>query len=447
MAGQLYGVGSNVQVGILPETVGGTFETGTPFEDLTNNVVVPTFISNIISESSVSGRATVLDATTVLTAVDFATPMVAKFNDNRTPIAASLRNAAIPASKSFVGVSNVNFLVAGTLLGGGTGPQITAPTGSFDPFINHDGFTGITNPRGGGEQFIIHASGSASAQNNRYRRALAIWDDTVTAHIDLMPGYVGGTVGGFGEPIAGTTLESVTLRMGVAMRDKAVDPTCYSMLLFYSDVGQYQGFAGLSASDLALNWDGRNQVEVGVTWVGLVPLALVSTDPSGSGFNDSNLYPPMLNSASVLKTFAVVTSTKPTVLSALSLTGTSWTKAGNVSGMDDVSGADNRTGVVKGQHVLTGSFDWHLTDDATPRELVAMAAPGTREKSDAVAIFEDAQVNSIIWSALKNEWTPTGPIPSAQSATPVDGQSAFTASEFNRQAGQILYQELPTLTP
>lgn len=433
----------HVQFGMISEAVKGIFEVSAAFPIVLTTGILPDFVTNIIQDPTISGEGEAIDARTNMRALDLQTPAVHRFGDNKFLISAALRDVFV-APVTVVGSSDINFLTGGTHLDGSTGPQITAPTTAFDTLINYGGVTSTTNPSGGAESLMMLTSGSASSENNGLRRIKAVHDTGSLAAIDIWPGYVGGAAGTFGEPIAGTTLESITIKVGTAARNRFIGAgvKSWSALWYFSDIGKWQNGWGLRANDLTLAWSGIDGATIDIPWIGQASGGLVNSDPSSQGFDATvNLYSPMLNAADDLLVLAVVTASEPIVLSALSLTGFSGTLAGNSEGIGDVSGSSERVGVRQGGVRPTGTLDWHLTDDVRAEKLTNLGAKGTSEKAGIDVVFLDPDGNYCIWGMLWNEFSQSGPVPGGENSN-VDGSIAFSGHRRTNQARSWAYQEI-----
>ena len=439
--------GDNVQLGMIEEAVCGTLETSGPYPRILTTGFGATYSSNILVDPTVTGEGQVVDARTNTEGGALTAPFIGRYNDNRTLISSAFRDV-FPSAVTIVGSSDISVVLAGTHLDGSTGAQITiASATGFDALINYAGATVGTHPNGGGEGLMMRVSGSSEAANNRYRRIKAVHSNGVdTSFIDIAPGYVGGGAGLFGEPMVAVASESITIAVGVAVRNqfRGAGLKTYSALWNHTDLSasSWQAMTGLHAGDWSWSWSNRNALtgEVGFIPTSVYPLA--SSDPSGVGFVDQNLYSPMLEAANDLKTFAIVTATEPIVLSSLNLTGFSASMAGNLSEMNDVSGTSETVGVVRGGHALTGSIDAHLVDDARSAKLANLGRVGSREKGGIDALFTDVDGNDVILGVLKAEFQPSGTTGGGQNSTIDLATVNWTAQQGGKKPRMVVYQEI-----
>lgn len=433
-----------VAFGLLAETVEGVFRTDAAFAQMLTNGISPEFTQNMLEDPTVSGAGEPIDKRTNLRGLNLQTPAQMRYRDLQLMVAAALRED-FPAEVSIVGSSNIDVLTAGTHRDGSTGPQLRAPTTVFNNLINYNGASAATHPDGGAEALMMNVTGSVPADNNGRRRIKSVWDNTTNAFIDIYPGYVGGAAGGFGAPLTGTTLESITIAVGQSSRNRITGSgvKSFSALWNFSDMslaGWQNGF-GLVANDLNVSWSGKEGAAIDIPWIGYGSGELVAADPSGQGFDDSALLcSPMMTAADDLKYVAIVTATTPTVLTQFNLTGFNATLAGNSVAIDDVSGISEVTGVRRGSHNPSGTLDWYLANDARSLVMSQLGSRQSSEKAGIDVILEDPQGNEIILGYLWNEFGPSGPIPGAGNNT-VAGSLEFSGSRRTKTSRSFTWQE------
>lgn len=432
-----------VAVGALAEATEGTFETSAAYAQLLTNGITPEFGSNILDDPTVSGAGEPVDKRTNLRSLSLQTPAQLRYKDLQLLVSAALRDT-FPAEVTVVGSSNIDVLTAGTHRDGSTGPQLRAPTGVFDSLITYGGVTAVTHPDGGAEALMMKLSGASFGDNNGRRRIKAVWDNATNAFIDIYPGYVGGSAGGFGAPMQATgSGESITIKVGQAGRNRftGAGVKSYSWLWQFADVGEWQNGFGLVANDLALSWSGKEGAAIEIPWVGYGSGEQVSVDPSGQGFDDSALlFSPMLTAADDLKAVSIVTATEPIILSQFNITGFNATLAGNVAAIDNVSGTSEVTGVRRGAHNPSGSLDWYLAGDPRARKLTQLGSRASNQKAGIDLVFQDPDGNDIIVGYLWNEFTPTGGVP-GQGGNTVSGTLEFSGHRRSKRSRSFTWQE------
>lgn len=434
-----------VAFGLLAETTEGTFMTSAAFAQMLTNGISPEFSSNMVEDQTVSGAGEPVDKRTNLRGLNMQTPAQLRYKDLQLMVAAALRDT-FPAEVSVVGSSNINVLTAGTHRDGSTGPQLSAPTGTFDSLITYGGVTATTNPDGGAEALMALLSGSANADNNRPRRIKAVWDNTTNAFIDFYPGYVGGSAGAFGAPFTGTTLESITVKVGQAGRNRIVGAgvKSFSALWNFTDMvnnGGWQSGFGLVANDLGLSWTGKDGAAIDIPWIGYGSGELVSADPSTQGFDDSALVDsPMMLAADDLQWVSIVTAAEPITLSQFNMTGLNFTLSGNSAAIDNVSGTSLVTGVRRGAHNPAGSLDWYLADDERVEKISQLGSQANAKKGGIDIGFKDPDGNWIIVGLLHNEFAPTGGVP-GQGGNTVAGTLEFSGSRRTKRSRSFVWQE------
>ena len=432
-----------VQFGMVDETTEGTLETGSAVPIILTNGITTDYTTNIISDTTVSGAGETLDAQTNLRGLNLTTPVMLRFSDCRPLIAAQLRETFATAV-SVVGSSDIDVTVTGTHNDGTTSAsqiKVTS-TSAFDSLIGYGPAT--TN---GIEGLLLRSSGFTDAKNNGYRRVKEIWKDGTTSYIDIEPGWVGGSAGLLGEPMAAETGATATLTVGRTVRNRVTGSGVISKtaLWQFTDMATYAKYGsgfGLVANDLTINGTGKDGISIEVTWIGYGSKAISATDPTGQGFAaDANLYSDMLIGTDQLKHFAIVTATKPIVLSSLNLTGYSMTIAGNCAAIDNTSGTSEITGVRRGSHAASGSVDWYLVNDERSEELTELGAAGSEEKAEISVLYQDAAGNDCAFSSLRNQFGTTGPTPGSQGSSP-SGSLNFTAHRKSKTSRLFVYQEI-----
>ena len=443
---QRYAISDLVRVGMLEEiTTPGELETSAPYEVLTTTGITPTIDGTTVTDPSITGAGEVLDVQTTGREPALTTPAMLRFNDCRPIIGPALRSLyATPVA--IVGAANISVDNAGTHQDGSIGPQIIAvgSTTAFNDLINYGGASA-----NGAEGLAYKASGFADDENNWQRRIKAVYVDGADSKIDIMPGYVGGAPGFFGEPMVNASGESPTINVGTTVRNQVTGPgvKCYSALWQYTDMqvnGRFAAHSGLVAANLSHSWTGREGVTVSADWVGQRHYALTGTDPSGQGFVDNQLYTQMLTAADPLKHFAIVTDMTPIVLSQQFMNGFDFTVEGNTSAITDTSGTSFSTGVTQGSHVPSGSIDYYLVDDPRSEQLANIGNQGTSEKGVIDWCFEDRDGNQSLWACLWNEFGPTTPSPGAIN-NQVGGSITFAGQQLTRTSRTILNQEIPAV--
>lgn len=433
-------------VGMRPEAAEGTLDVAGAYPKILTTGLTVDFSSTTVQDDTITGGGEVIDVRTTSRGVSVTTPAKLRYFDCRPLIGPAFR-AVYPSEVTVVGSSNVNALTAGTHLDGSTGPQLrfNASTTALDTLINYDGANATTHPRGGAESLMAAVTGSATAANNQLRRIKAVWKDATHSYIDFYPGYVGASGGTFGAPMVGTTGESITVRVGSAVRNRLTGAGVkgYSMLVNYSDMAAaagWQAFRGLVAGDPTLSWTGKEGAMISVPWTGYGSLALDNADPTSQGFSDPNLFSEMMIGGEDLKFFAIVTSVKPIILTGANLTSFNGQLAGNNQAVDDVSGTDEVVGVVRGTHVPTGSIGWYLFNDARAEEITALGDKATAAKGIIDIVFQDRAGNRSIWGWLNNEFAPSGPSPGGTGGK-VSGTLNFAGSRKNNTARSVVHQE------
>lgn len=436
-----------VNFGLLAETTEGTFETSAPFPKMLTTGISPDKTGNILTDPTISGAGETVGADTNYRGGTLRTPAVLRHSDCLPLVLPFVRDVAV-AAVTIVGSSNINVLTGGTHLDGSTGPQITAPTGTFNNLITYGGVTASTHPNGGAERLLMYLSGSAQGANNNWpRRIKAVHDDTSTAMIDILPGYVGGGAGTYGEPMVGTTLESITIKVGSTVRNRVIGAgvKAYSGLWHYSDTSTnagYESMFGLVGNDLTMAWSGKEGATIDGQWLAHGGGEVVAADPSGQGFVDNNTYSQMMNAGAHLTTCAVVTASEPIVLSSFAMTGFSATLAGNCTAATDESGTTLTDGIDRGGHSLTGSINYKLKDDVRIEKLSQLGSASNNEKAGIDVIYTDAAGNRVVWGFLNNEFGQTGGQPGALGSGAVAGAPLqFTGSQATRYSRLFAWQE------
>lgn len=451
---QNFASSDDVNFGMIVEAVTGELEASAPFNRVPYTSLAFDFESNILQDPTISGNGSILDNSTNFAAMSGTTTSMLRHSLVQIPIFAALRSA-IPAEFTFVGTSDVTITPTGTHLDGTvSAPQIKV-VGDTAAFTALNPASSVApdpaNPRGGGEGVLVKVSDSAQADNNGWRRVKAVWIDATDSYIDFYPGYVGGAAGTYGAPLTLTTAESVTIQAGVIGKDRAGCglgvKESYSWLWNYCGMVTAAGWRaarGMVANDMTLAWSGKEGATVDVPWIGFGSELLQNADPTGQGFTTITDYTPMMKGAKDLKTCAIVTATTPIVLSAFNMTGFSATMAGNVTGVDNISGTDERAGHIRGSIAPTGTIDWNLAEDVRSEQIVQLGHPTTREKGDLDIIFEDPPGNASTFSYLNNEFGHTGATPGAQGSE-VSGTLAFSSSIKTPTSRTVIYQDFSAI--
>ena len=438
----------NVRFGLIDETIEGTLETGTPLQIALTTGITPEYTSETISDPTIDGGGEAIDAKTTLRGLNLTTPAIIRFGDNIILLAPALRDLQAVAA-AVTATADATMLTAGTHLAGSspaTGPQIkiVGSTTALDDFID---YAGSTDPKGGAEKLLMRNTGWVNAENNRHRRIKAVWKDATDSFIDIEPGYVGGTVGFFGEPVVAEVGSSPTINIGRTLRNRNVGAGVVSKtaLWQYLDMSTFAKFAsgfGLVAGDVTVAWTGKAGATLNIPWSGYGSNAVAAADPTGSGFAaDGNLYSQMMDSADLLQHFALVTATTPIVMSQLNMNSFTVTVAGNIEPITDVSGTSRVTGVRRGRHVATGEIGWYHVDNAVTELIAQLGDESTAEKSNLDWMFRDRDGNEIAMAILAAEWTPTGSVPGAENSN-VEGSLSFTGHRSTDTSRSFVEQEI-----
>ncbi len=446
----------NVRAGVLTEAVEGIREDSAPYETTITTGLGVEFTSEKVISERISGSGRTLGVRTNLRGLNLTWPMELVYADVLRLVSQALRRDVKSQAEVDVvlATTEANVILGGTGADGLPADQITAPDLAFDSLITYAGATPTTHPFGGIEGFMIDVSGftGGAAVNNGLRRVRAVHNPGSVATIDFYDGYTGGVVGGFGEPMFGVVAETgaVTIRVGRAGADDSCSPnvfdTSYSALWNFCDMGNvaaWQSGFGLIGNNIVLAWTGKGAVTVEVDQMGFGSDELVSADPTGQGFTPlapGGLDPQMI-AAQDLQILALVTASKPIVLTKFNVTGFSHTLNGNVEVAADVSGTDKVTGMVRGDHAGDGTIDWRLANAVTTEELTALGSSAGTEPFGVDIIFKDPLGQQIIIGILKNEADPTGPNPGGET----NGQLVFTSYEKTPSAGMYNWQEISAL--
>lgn len=424
------------KLGLRTEATEGTLDTAGTYTPVYVDNYVPSFVDGTIGDPRQAGTGESQGEQTVLTAFDMQTPAALAYSDARPLIARQLRGV-FPAEVTIVGTSDINMLTGATHNDGTTGWQITAPTGDLDTLIQYDGAT-----VSGAEGLMMSNSGWTEAANNRWRRIKDVWDDG-TAKLDIEPGWVGvatGAASWAGAPTA-DTLDSPTIKVGTAIRNRhtGAGVVAVSAIIQQTDLstnGVWTGGTGLVANNMVFNYAADKGVGIDVSWIGWAAAVLQDSDPSSQGFAALTTPYQRLDAGNHLTLFAVVTQTKPTVLSSYNINGCSFTVNGGCAGVDDIGGLTTRAGVNRGDHSVTGgTIDWkYRDDDQRCVELAQLGDAATNETGEVVQIYTDAAGNIVIPSVLKCDFGQTGPIAEG-------GQLTFRGKPKTATSRTVVWQE------
>ena len=434
-----------VRFGMNEETTEGTFETGSAYPVILTRGVNPSYPFNITTDDTVDGDGDPLSAEVTLRGLDLTTPARLRYNDCRTLVAAVLRDV-FPSAVTIVGSGDVEVLTNGTHLDGGTGAQIRvaeATPAVFDSLITYGGVTSSTHPRGGAESLLFRSTGFGDSKNNWHRRVEAVWKNATHSHIDIGPGWVGGTAGFFGEPMAAQASQSPTLAFGQAIRNRITGTgvKTYSAMWHLKDIDKYGGGFGLTANDLSLSWSGKDGVELSVDWIGWAPKALASSDPSGQGFTDNNLVTAMLTGAHHLNHVALVKASELLTLTPNFLNGLSFQVAGSSAAIEDTSGDSKRGPVRRGMHVPSGTIDYYIGDDNRAEKLSALGDQSTEAKGEVSCMWKDPAGNEVACAMLWNAFGQTGAVPGAAGSN-VGGSLEFAGIRLTNTSRSFIWQEI-----
>ncbi len=436
-----------VQFGMITEAVEGTLEVSAPVPVILTTGITPDFVTSNLQDDTISGAGEVIDNRTTLRGMNLTTPAMLRFNDCRDLIAPPLRDVYV-AAVTIVGSADINVVLAGTHNDGSTGTQITvADTTSFDTLIEYGGVTAVTHPNGGAEGLLMRVTGFTDSENNWHRRIKAVWKDGGASYIDISDGYVSGTAGFFAEPMVADTLESPTIAVGLAVRNRVTGAGVISKtgLWQYTDMttfAKYGAGHGFVANDFNNAWSGKDGATIETTWIGYGQNVLDATDPTGQGFVDNTLCTGMMIGAEDLQFFAIITATNPIVLSTLSLNAFNFSLTGNCAAIDDVSGTSTVTGVRRGTHMPSGSIDYYLVDDVRSEELAQLGDQATSEKGEISYLFKDEADQEMAFGVLWNEFGQTGPVPGSIGNT-VGGTIEFNGQRLTKYSRSFVAQEIP----
>lgn len=436
----VYASSDHVRFGLLAETTEGTFETSAAFKRQLITGATPEYNSTIAGDSTISGAGEPIDKRTQEREFGLQTPAKLRFKDCRLIVGAFLRDTP-PAEVSIVGSSDIN-VVSGTHLDGSSGWQITAPASALDSLINYGGVTVSTHPRGGAECLWMKVSGSAQGANNKGRRIKAVHDDG-TAKIDIWAAYTAGAASTPFEPMVATTNESITIKVGTAMRNRGTGGSSYSALWQYTDLSSanWQSGWGLVGNDLGTSWSGTDGAEMTASWMGYAAGEIVSADPSGQGFTDADLaWSPMMMAGDDLQILAIMTATTPIVLSSFNLTGFQSNVAGNCQRVK-VSGTSETTGIVRGSHNPSGSIEWNMAADARTLLLSQLGSRSNAEKAGIDAVFRDPDGAEIVIGHLWNEFSPAGGVPGSQNSVVAGSSLTFEGLQRTPTSRSYVHQE------
>lgn len=445
-----YASSDGVKVGFKEETVEGTLQTSDAYELLLTSGITTDFTSNIIQDPTISGAGEALDARTNLRGLNLTTPFPLRFADLRLPLAAVMRDTPA-AAVTVVATAEIDVLLAGTHNDGTTGPQLQVTGASaltlFDTLIAYGGAT-----LNGAEYLMMNVAGSSSGKeaNDGFRRIKEVWKNGSNSFIDIDKAYIGGVATFFGEPMVAATSETITIRVGVALRNRgpgAAGDKSHSFKWNFSDVGKWQAGYGAVPNDLNFSWSGKDGASVEISWIAQAALAMASSDPTSpaaASFVDNNVGNQMLIGAEDLLVCALWTvdpsgTPKPILLSSSFMTQFNYALAGNGAAIEDVSGTSQITGVRRGNHQGSGSLNWYLADGA--EELVALGAEGSAKKGGVDVIFKDRLNQHFILGGLLNEFGHTGPSPGSGGST-VSGTLDFTGSRKSKTSRSLVVQEI-----
>lgn len=402
-----YARADHVVLGFLAETTEGTFKTGA-YDPEFYTTWSPDSSSTITKDPTITGAGEPIDARTTLRGFTASLEFVLRHTNCRKMLAMALRDT-LASAVTIVGSSDIDVVASGTHQDGTTGSQLSTATSGFNALKTY-----ASAAAGGANGLMMAVTGSAQAANNKERRIKAVWNNGSVDLIDIEPGWTAGS-GAWGGAVSGTTGESLTIKVGRAIRNRrfsfSVAPS-HSAVWQFSDLNSgnsYQSATGLVGGDLTLNITGHEYQKATLAMVGYAMGEIVASNPSGSPFNALAANKRGMLSAQDLKVFAITpilaAGGGPIVLSAVDLTSATYNLKAAADPISNVAGTDTTSGITRGMHDPSGTLE--IYHDHTVSILLSALGSSSGAKVAEIAWKTQDPDGNIMWcSGLRNEFSP-----------------------------------------
>lgn len=457
-----YGENHFQELGLLAETVPGVLETSAayPIQLSTGATLV---YNTTINTDTTAGYVAALSADVQYSSAGLSLVARNRYGDNRRLVFAHL-NETIPAPVSLIfAAGDIDVALGQTPYGGGPlVTQLQAATGTMDPLIDYNGATANSHPLGGVEQFAFHATGFTAPANNTYispatipigyRRIQSVWDDTVTARLDIPRIYTAGSTV-WPAMVAETNGAQVVISVGIGggMRKECDERgQTFSALVRWCSMPNYGGWSsisGLFVNNLSgPSWTGTGEITLSVDLIAGQPMPVSDTDPTGQGFDRSAVFatPQMLGGRDVkMVALHPLQTEENLILSGTVCTGFTPTAAANRAAVEDIAGLDTPAGATAGAFSNEIALAYRQGDiPLLNRRLSEIGTKGTQELVAGDVLLRDPEGNVQIWGYPKLTPGYNGPVGGTAGAT--TGSITLTSSLLNGQGGASgwIFQEL-----
>lgn len=389
---------------IAAETEYGVLPTG-GYNYLTVQSLSPSGETKTEMADEVTGRGEKSDAITVFRAGKLSVKQNLRALGGYDLLAAVLYSGWT-GNATVTGSSNINVVASGTHQDGTTGPQLTAPTNTFNTLKTYGGAAS-----NGIEGLLLKITGSAQAANNRRRRAKSVWNNGSVDCIDLFKGYHTGSAGLHGEPMVATTNESLSISTGSVLRNRKPSPdTNYSKGVVWQHANGNFGFVrGWVPGSWKMALKGQSKIQVDVDGLAAAKGDNLPDDPTGDWGPPSTptLSRMMTGDGLFLASLIPYDGLDgPINLSGAFINSLDLSADAKNSGVDDVAGTQARVGIVAGEFMADLSIGYVVgKDDAgTISRLTRLGESTTAQRAIVEWCLRDTQGNEFCFGALGVEF-------------------------------------------